>query len=243
MKHIRILSLSLALVMLLAACGKDNADGSQSSSASQPDVSVSMPEADVSAPGDVSAPEELPEEKPEVPAPEVKPEQKPEKPAPEAKPEQKPETPAPETKPEEQPEEQPEAPAPAGVDLAAFFETIFTDPENTPALMPMDADALDAFYPGLTALSLNQTVAYMPMMTAVPCEIVMVECANAADVETVKTLFQARITAQVDNHFNYPMVIEAWETEAQVVSNGNFVALFVVSGMTDQVVSNFNALF
>ena len=239
MKHIRILSLSLALVMLLAACGKDNADGSQSSSASQPDVSVSMPEADVSAPGDVSAPEELPEEKPEVPAPEVKPEQKPEKPAPEAKPEQKPETPAPEAK----PEEQPEAPAPAGVDLAAFFETIFTDPENTPALMPMESDALDAFYPGLTALSLNQTVAYMPMMTAVPCEIVMVECANAADVEAVKTIFNARITAQVDNHFNYPMVIEAWETEAQVVSNGNFVALFVVSGMTEQVVSNFNALF
>lgn len=231
MKHIRILSLSLALVMmlgLLAACGKNNSDD-QSSSVSQPDASVSMPEADVSAPGDVSQPEA------ETPAPEVKPEEKPEAPAPEVKPEE----PAPEAK----PEEKPEAPAPAGVDLAAFFETIFTDPENTPALMPMESDALDAFYPGLTALSLNQTVAYMPMMTAVPCEIVMVECANAADVETVKTLFQARITAQVDNHFNYPMVIEAWETEAQVVSNGNFVALFVVSGMTDQVVSNFNALF
>ena len=198
MKHIRILALSLAAVLMLglfAACGK-TPSGDQSGSASQPDASISMPEADVSAP-------------------EVKPEEKPE------------ETPA----------------APAKVDLAAFYETIFTDPENAPALVPMENDALDAFYSGLTSLSLSQKVAYMPMMTAVPCEIVMVECANAADVETVKGIFNARITAQVNNQFNYPMVIEAWEKEAKVVSNGNFVALFVVSGMTDQVVDSFNALF
>ncbi len=254
MKHIRIAALSLALVLMLglfAACGK-NPSGSESGSASQPDASVSLPEADVSAP-DFSLPEG------ETPLLEVKPEEKPQTPAPEAKPQQKPEekpeAPAPEQKPEEdetvmlpvpeaKPEEQPETPAaPTKVDLAAFYSTIFTDPENTPALVPMENDALDAFYPGLNALSLTQKVAYMPMMTAVPCEIVMVECANAADVETVKSLFNARIDAQVDNHFNYPMVIEAWEKEAKVVSNGNFVALFVISGMTDQVVANFNALF
>jgi len=258
MKHIRILALSLALVLMLglfSACGKSNS-GDQSSSASQPDASVSMPEADVSAPDasqpeeETPAPEAKPEEKPQAPAPEAKPEVKPETPAPEAKPEEKPETPAPEVKPEEKPEtpapetKPEETPAaPAKVDLAAFYSTIFTDPENSPALIPMENDALDAFYPGLTALTLNQKVAYMPMMTAVPCEIVMVECANAADVEAVKAIFNARITAQVDNHFNYPMVIEAWETEAKVVSNGNFVALFVISGMTDQVINSFNALF
>ena len=265
MKHIRILSLSLALVLMLglfAGCGK-SASGDQSSSDAQASASTSQSGEDVSNP-DISTPDaSQPEEEP--PAPEVKPEEKPE-----AKPQEKPQTPAPQVKPEEKPqpkpdadsdetamlplpgvkpEEKPQEPAPqpeqkpAAVDLAAFYETIFTDPENTPALIPMEADALDAFYPGLTALTLNQTVAYMPMMTAVPCEIVMVECANAADVDAVKALFQARITAQVDNHFNYPMVIEAWEKEAKVVSNGNFVALFVISGMTDQVVSSFNALF
>lgn len=245
MKHIRILALSLAFVLMLglfAACGK-NASTSESGSASQPDASISMPEADVSVPDasqpedETPAPEVKPEEKPETPAPEVKPEEKPETPAPEVKPE----TPAPEEKPEEKPEETPTAPS--KVDLTAFYETIFTDPENAPALVPMDDGMLDAFYPGLNALSLSQKVAYMPMMTAVPCEIVMVECANAADMETVKGIFNARITAQVDSQYNYPMVIEAWEKEAKVVSNGNFVALFVISGMTDQVVSNFNALF
>ena len=268
MKHIRILSLSLALVLMLglfAGCGKSGS-GSESGSGSQPDASVSQSGEDVSNP-DVStpdnsapdatlpnedAPEVKPEEKPQTPAPEVKPEQKPEKPAPEVKPEEKPQEPTPEVKPEEKPqeptpevkpEEKPEEPAPAKVDLAAFFQTIFTDPANAPALIPMEADALDAFYAGLTAIQTSQRVAYMPMMTAVPCEIVMVECANAADVEAVKTIFQSRIDTQVNDHFNYPMVIEAWEKEAKVVSNGNFVALFVVSGMTDEVVSSFNALF
>ena len=129
----------------------------------------------------------------------------------------------------------------AEVDLEAFYQTIFTDPENAPAMNAMEGEILEAFYPGLTALELKQTVAYMPMITAVACEIVMVECANEADVDTVKELFQARIDAQVSDHFNYPAVIEAWQKEAQVVANGNYVALFVVNGMTEQVVENFNA--
>ena len=262
MKHIRILSLSLALVLtlgLLASCGKS---GSESGSASQSDAGISLPVADVSTP-DTSTPDaSQPED--ETPAPEVKPEEKPEEkpmaPAvkPEVKPEAKPEAPSPapgadetiplplpEETPEEKPEESPVPPeqTPDTVNLQAFYETIFTDPENSPSLIPMDAGALDGFYAGLTAIATKQVVAYMPMMTAVPCEIVMVECTNSADVEAVKDIFQARIDAQVSDHFNYPMVIAAWETEAKIVSNGNFVALFVVSGMTDQVAANFNALF
>lgn len=129
----------------------------------------------------------------------------------------------------------------ADVNLAEFYETVFTDPANAPAMMPLEGEMLEGFYPGLAEVELKQQVAYMPMITAVACEIVMVECANAADVEKVKEIFQARIDAQVNDHFNYPAVIEAWTNEAKVVSNGNYVALFVVSGMTDQVVENFNA--
>lgn len=127
------------------------------------------------------------------------------------------------------------------VNLEEFYQTIFTDPENTPAMSPIEGEMLEAFYPGLAELELKQMVAYMPMITAVACEIVMVECANASDVDAVKAILQGRIDAQVNDQFNYPMVIEAWENEAQVVSNGNYVALFVVSGMTEQVVENFNA--
>ena len=127
------------------------------------------------------------------------------------------------------------------VNLEEFYQTIFTDPENSPAMMPLEGEMLDAFFPGLTAMELKQTVAYMPMITAVACEIVMVECANASDVDAVKKIFEDRITSQVDNQFNYPAVIETWEKQAKVVSNGNYVALFVIDGMVDQVVDSFNA--
>lgn len=238
MKHIRIIALSLSLVLMLglfAACGKGGS-GSESTPDAQSGASTSH--SDTSTP-DTSAPEQEDVSTPDA----SEPEEKPQSPTTQEKPQQKPETPAPEVKPEEKPEEPAPEQAPAGVDLNAFYQTIFTDPDNTPALMPMEGETLDAFYPGLTALSPKQLVAYMPMMTAVPCEIVMVECANAADAETVKGIFKARIDSQVNNHFNYPMVIEAWEKEAKIATNGNFVALFVISGMTEQVVSNFNALF
>lgn len=129
----------------------------------------------------------------------------------------------------------------ADVNLEEFYQTIFTDPANTPAMMPLEGEMLEAFYPGLAEVELKQQVAYMPMITAVACEIVMVECANAADVDAVKEIFQARVDSQVENQFNYPAVIEAWEKEAKVVANGNYVALFLISGMSDQVVENFNA--
>ena len=129
----------------------------------------------------------------------------------------------------------------ADVNLEEFYQTIFTDPANTPAMMPLEGEMLEAFYPGLAEVELKQQVAYMPMITAVASEIVMVECANAADVDAVKEIFQARVDSQVENQFNYPAVIEAWEKEAKVVANGNYVALFLISGMSDQVVENFNA--
>lgn len=255
MKHIRIFALSLALVLmvgLFTACGKR---GSVSESGSDAQSGASVSQSDESTPdtstpeqGDVSVPDASQgEDKSEPSTPEVKPEVKPQQ-----KPEVKPETPAPDfsipaTDPDEtisvpipgtKPEEQP-----AGVDLEAFYQTIFTDPANTPTMETFSTETLDAFYPGLTDIKTNQRVAYMASISAVPCEIIMVECANAADADAVKSIFQSRIDAQVSDHTNYPMVIEAWENEAKIAANGNFVALFVISGMTDQVVSNFNALF
>ena len=115
----------------------------------------------------------------------------------------------------------------AQVDLEAYYQTIFTDPENSPAMMALDAEMLEGLYPGLTALELKQTVAYMPMITAVACEIVMVECAKAADVDTVKELFQARIDMGASSS-NYPESAAGWKQFAQVQKSGNFVCMIVL---------------
>ena len=87
----------------------------------------------------------------------------------------------------------------------------------------------------------------MAAMSAVACEVVLVEVAEAADVDTVKAILQSRIDYQVGDETNpggawYPETIEAWKTNSRVVSNGSCV-MMVVSDQADAIVSSFNALF
>ena len=127
-------------------------------------------------------------------------------------------------------------------DLQAFFETTFSG-EDMPMLMPMEKDALDAFYAGLTALDLKQCIAAMPMISAVAAEIALVEVTNPEDVQKVQDIFQARIDYQVKEQGAwYPATIEAWEKNSEIVVNGNTVMLIVMDPK-DGIVESFNALF
>ena len=148
---------------------------------------------------------------------------------------------------EELPAEKPEAPS-TTVDLKAFYESIIASAgDNAPFMMDVVADlgpeGIESFYPGLGAIAANQQLIYMPAMSAVACEIVMIECANAADVETVKAILQARVDAQVDGGAWYPETIEGWKNNSDIVVNGNYVALFVIpEGMMDAA-AEFGKLF
>lgn len=162
----------------------------------------------------------------------------------------------PETETETQPEEDTTAPeqeaadAPAageGVDLNAFYESVATaNGENWPAMMPLDSEALGAFYTGLNEISTKSCAVYMPMMSSVVCEIALVEVENEADVQAVKDIFQARIDYQVGDDENpggawYPESIEGWKNNSRIVSNGNCV-LMVAFSECDSIVEQFNAL-
>ena len=148
----------------------------------------------------------------------------------------------------ELPAEKPEAPSANAVDLKAFYESIMASAgENAPFMMDVVADlgveGIDSFYPGLSGIAANQQLIYMPAMSAVACEIVMIECANAADVEAVKAILQARIDAQVDGGAWYPETIEGWKNNSDIVVNGNYVAMFVIpEGMMDAA-AEFGKLF
>lgn len=170
--------------------------------------------------------------------------------APEAKPEAKPETQKPAEKPTEKPEVKPdaapEAPSAGKVDLAAFYETALTKGE-WPAMGPMEGEALDAFYPGLTAIGANQCIVSMAMMGSVVAEIALVEVQTTAEAEAVKAIFQARINYQVGDETNpggawYPESIEGWKNDSRVVVNGNYI-MMVAHSAADEVVSAFEALF
>lgn len=91
-------------------------------------------------------------------------------------------------------------------------------------------------------MELKQSVLQMAMISAVAYEIDLVECAKEGDVETVKSIFQARIDNQVNGGAFYPATTEAWE-KAELLVNGSVVALIVAGDQQADVVEAFNALF
>jgi hypothetical protein len=125
-------------------------------------------------------------------------------------------------------------------DLTAFYDTLF-QADDAPMMMAIEDDeTLEYLYPGLTAIERAQTVVYTAAISAVAAEVAMVEVANS-DVEAVQTIFQARIDAQVDGGAWYPETMENWENNSQIVTQGNYVCLFVGDDVADMV-SSFQAL-
>ena len=105
----------------------------------------------------------------------------------------------------------------------------------------MDLTGVDEI-PGLNAIPTKQLLAYQPMISAVVCEIVLVETESADDVATVEAILQTRIDAQVDGGAWYPESIEGWKNNSRIVSNGNFV-MMIAWQFCEDAVADFNALF
>lgn len=130
------------------------------------------------------------------------------------------------------------------IDLSAFytemFNTIFPDPDNAPAMSEITGDYLNQTYPGLSDVETKQCLVYAPMITAVAYEVALVEVANADDAATVQEIFQTRIDTQIESGAFYPATVDAWQNQSEIVTRGNYVALFV-GAEKDQMVEAFNA--
>ncbi len=245
----KLISLLLVLSMCLAfaACGtQQDAAGAPKDTSSPADTTApSLPSAESTVapsptpdvelkPSEEPAESEVPEES-EQPAetPEAEPEQPADAPSEPA--------PTPESNPVPSPESTPEAPEASAVDLMAFYYNI-TGTYEFAMMGAMDNGLLDAFYPGLTAISMKQSVCMMPMITGVACEVLLVECENEADAATVASIFEARKQSQIDGGAFYPESIVVWE-RAYVVTHGNFVALFVHPTNSGDMAAMFDRLF
>ena len=86
---------------------------------------------------------------------------------------------------------------------------------------------INSFYPGLDEVELSQQVFYMPPVATHPCEIVLVEVKDEANVQAVVDIFQARIDLGADNK-TYPESAAGWKLYAQVQHSGNFVCMIVL---------------
>ena len=143
--------------------------------------------------------------------------------------------------------QQPAPPAAAEVDLQNFYdELVFDDPDFN-ASAELYNEYLDVQYPGLTAIPTNQLLVYQPMMSAVVCEIALVEVQDSADIKAVVDILQARIAAQVGTEDEpggawYPASIAGWQNNSRIVSHGRYI-MMIAYDKCDDVVAAFDALF
>lgn len=98
-----------------------------------------------------------------------------------------------------------------------------------------------ATYADLSDIATEQCLVYVAEISFSASEAVLVQVSDAADVNAVKDILQARVDAQSENTW-YPLAAEAWQQYARIVSNGSYVML-IVGEDCDAVVDDFNALF
>ena len=114
------------------------------------------------------------------------------------------------------------------VDLKqAAEDAIATLGDELPLFPVEDAAELEGLYPGLAAVETRQIVAYQPPVSGFGCELVRVEVASAADVETVRGILQQRVDSMA-NDTTYPENTPAWKNNSAVTVNGNYVVMGVL---------------
>ena len=138
------------------------------------------------------------------------------------------------------------APA-ASVNLSDFYTTT-TGKYQFSFMMEADDTMLSTFFAGLSNLTLAQQVVYLCGMSPSPHgDFVLVQVSDSKDVDTVKSILQARIDYMVGDGNGpggafYPMEQTMWEENARIAVNGDCVML-IVHPDCDSIVDDFNALF
>ena len=263
-KRVTSLLLIAAVLLCLAACGSE-AERTDTPNDDIGDIASTLAPAATPSPEATGAPEETAEPSPSAtpePTPTVTPTPAP-TPAPEVTPTPlpPPETPAeseepavtdePEASEEPESSEQPEnteSPEVSvepgeegeGVNLQDFYDTLSATYEFS-SMMDMDTEMMDAYYPGLSSVSMSQYVGKIAMITASANEIVLIECASSDDVAAVQAILESRKQTQVDGGAWYPESITMWES-AQICVNGNYLMLVSHANAAD-IAESFNALF
>ena len=142
--------------------------------------------------------------------------------------------PAPETTeaPTEAPTAAPTEPPVEQLDLEALYnqgmEVLAQMGSDAPVLFPeLNIDYLNCFYPGIADVEMKQFYAGVAPVTNAPFEIILVEVANEADVQTVLDLFHARADL-ASGDTSYPENAEAWMNNCKITSRGCYVFLAVL---------------
>ena len=127
------------------------------------------------------------------------------------------------------------------VDLNAFYQEI-TEKYELGSMMALEGDFLESAYPGLSQIPTVQFIAQTAMISAVVCEIVLLQCETPEDAAQAAQILETRVSTQAEGGAWYPASMAAWE-EAEVITHGSYVALIAADQNQDALEADFNALF
>lgn len=139
-----------------------------------------------------------------------------------------------------------DAPAADAPSLQDFFATLQGRYEGLGAMMVMEGELLENYYPGLSSIAAVEEIYLQEtMITMANVAVGMVKLsddATADDVAAVKDVLQDRIDTQAQGGAWYPASCETWE-KGIITSAGNVVGLFVYPDEAQALADAFTETF
>lgn len=129
--------------------------------------------------------------------------------------------------------------------LTDFFETLKTNYEGLSSLGVLEGELLEAYYPGLTALPVQEMLVQENMMSIQNSAVVLLklsDSASAADVTAAQEILSARIKTQAEGGAFYPESCEVWENGV-ITAAANAVGMFVYPEEAQSMADDFTAAF
>lgn len=123
-------------------------------------------------------------------------------------------------------------PAHREIDLEAAYQAVMTLQEETEAealvMFPeSNPEVIDSFYPGLSAIELEQQVYYLAPVFGFACEIMLLEAKDEEGARTAAEICRARIE-KGSSDTAYPDTAALWEKNGQVHTEGRYVCMIVL---------------
>lgn len=106
----------------------------------------------------------------------------------------------------------------------------------------IEGELLDDYYPGLGEVPVKQLIAKTPAMSSDVNELVFIECEDENGAADAAEILQERIDSQAGGGAWYAESMEAWG-QAEVVQQGNYVAMVASGAHQAELVEDFNEAF
>ncbi|MDE7011025.1 MAG: hypothetical protein K2O93_07410 [Oscillospiraceae bacterium] len=148
--------------------------------------------------------------------------------------------------PEEEKDDQPGADREEASPLKDFYTTLQAKYEGLDAMMVIEGELLETYYPGLSEIAAVEEIYLQEtMITTANVAVGMVklsEDATLEDITAVQEILQARITTQAEGGAWYPESCETWKNGI-ITSVSNTVGMFVYPEQAQELADAFTEAF